>query len=388
MGKVRNAALLLAAAVLLFMGACAPREREPSGKAGIDFNKLEWKEDIALSYAERFSVEGCEGYRLISVADEERFLLVPEGRETPSQIPEDVGVLKMPLKKTYLVSTSAMDLICKADALEYIGFSGIRQENWYVKEAKEAMEKGDILYAGKYNTPDYELLLSEGCTLAIENTMIFHNPDAEEKLEELDIPVLVERSSYEPNPLGRLEWIKLYGVLFGKEEQAESFYNEELKRVQTILESENTGLKAAFFSVSPRGIISVRKTEDYIVKMMEMAGGEYVFSDLGHKNVSALSTVKMQMEEFYAGAKEADVLIYNSAIEDEIESMDGLLEKNPLFADFKAVKEGNVYCTGKNFFQETSGSCSFIRDMNMVFSDVSGKKDIDGEKLRFLRKLR
>lgn len=388
MGKVRNAAVLLALAALLLMGACAPREQEPSKKTGTDFQKLEWKEDIALSYAECFRVESCEGYKLISIADEERFLLVPEGREMPSQVPEDVCVLKMPLKKTYLVSTSAMDLIFRADALDYIGFSGTRQENWYVKEAKDAMEKGDVLYAGKYNTPDYELLLREGCTLAVENTMIFHNPEAKEKLEELGIPVLVERSSYEPDPLGRLEWIKLYGVLFGKEEQAETFFEEELKQVQPVLESENTGLKAAFFSVSPGGIISVRKAEDYIVKMMEMAGGEYVFPDLRPKNASALSTVKMQMEEFYAGAKEADVLIYNSAIEDEIESMDSLLEKNPLFADFKAVKEGNVYCAGKNFFQETAASCSFIRDMNMVFSDVSGQKDIDEEQLKFLRKLR
>ena len=108
----------------------------------------------------------------------------------------------------------------------------------------------------------------------------------------------------------------------------------------------------------------------------------------GKEDRNALSAVRMQMEDFYAGAKDADILIYNSAIEEEIESIGNLLDKNPLFADFKAVKEGNVYCTGKNFFQETAGSCDFIRDMNIVFSHVSGKKDVDMEQLRFLRKLR
>ena len=218
--------------------------------------------------------------------------------------------------------------------------------------------------------------------------MIFHNPEVKEKLEELGIPVLVERSSYEPDPLGRLEWIKLYGVLFGKERQAETFFHEELKQVQPILESENTGLKAAFFSVSSNGSVTVRRSEDYIAKMIEMAGGKYVFSYIGKEDRNALSAVRMQMEDFYAGAKDADILIYNSAIEEEIESIGNLLDKNPLFADFKAVKEGNVYCTGKNFFQETAGSCDFIRDMNIVFSHVSGKKDVDMEQLRFLRKLR
>lgn len=42
--------------------------------------------------------------------------------------------------------------------------------------------------------------------------------------------------------------------------------------------------------------------------------------------------------------------------------------KNQLFADFKAVKEGNVWCTGKNMFQETMGLGDMIRDMNAVFS--------------------
>ncbi len=388
MGKIRNAAVLLTTAALLLLGACVSEEQESSGKAGTDFNELKWEKDMVLSYARQFSIESCEGYRMVSIAGAGRFLLVPEEKETPSQTPRNISVLKMPLNKTYLVSTSAMDLICMADALDYIRFSGTRQENWHVIKAKEAMEEGAVLYAGKYSAPDYELLLSEGCTLAIENTMIFHNPEVKEKLEELGIPVLVERSSYEPDPLGRLEWIKLYGVLFGKERQAETFFHEELKQVQPILESENTGLKAAFFSVSSNGSVTVRRSEDYIAKMIEMAGGKYVFSYIGKEDRNALSAVRMQMEDFYAGAKDADILIYNSAIEEEIESIGNLLDKNPLFADFKAIKEGNVYCTGKNFFQETAGSCDFIRDMNIVFSHVSGKKDVDMEQLRFLRKLR
>lgn len=113
-----------------------------------------------------------------------------------------------------------------------------------------------------------------------------------------------------------------------------------------------------------------------------------MFPDIGKEDGNALSTIKMQMEDFYAGAKDADILIYNSAIEEEIESIDSLLDKSVLFADFKAIKERNVYCAGKNFFQETSGSCDFIKDMNTVFSGAGGRKDTDTEQLRFLRKLR
>lgn len=386
MRKRINRVLLLLTA-LLVLGACAPEGQRQEAE-GEDFSKLKWETALSLSYATQFTVEECKGYCLISINGEGSFLLIPEGKEVPAGLSEDVSVLRQPLDKTYLVSTSAMDLICKADALSNIRFSGTRRENWYIDEAENAMEEEEILYAGKYNAPDYELLLSEGCDLAIENTMIAHNPEVKEKLEELDIPVLVERSSYETSPLGRLEWMKLYGVLYGKEKEAEDFFTQELEKLQPVLNSENTGLTAAFFSVSSDGSITVRKSEDYISKMIQMAGGKYVFLDLGGEKENALSTVKMQMEDFYAGAKEADVIIYNSAIEEELRSIDDLLEKNVLFADFKAVKEGNVFCAGKNFFQETAGSCDFMRDMNRVFVSVSADTETDTKDLRFLKKLR
>ena len=104
----------------------------------------------------------------------------------------------------------------------------------------DAMESGSLTYAGKYSAPDYELLLNSGCDLAIENTMINHNPEVKEKLEELGIPVLVEMSSYESHPLGRLEWIKLFGVLLGKEDEAAGFFDAQVKEIEPILKAADT----------------------------------------------------------------------------------------------------------------------------------------------------
>ena len=73
------------------------------------------------------------------------------------------------------------------------------------------------------------------------------------------------------------------------------------------------------------------------------------------------------MEEFYRETADADVLIYNSTIGGEIGSIDELLEKSPLFKDFKAVKEDRVYCTERNFFQQISGMAEFILDLDAVF---------------------
>ena len=253
-----------------------------------------------------------------------------------------------------------------------------------IPEAKEAMENGSILYAGKYSEPDYERIVSEGCGLAIENTMILHSPEVKEKLESFGIPVIVDHSSYEAHPLGRTEWIRLYGVLTGKEKEAEAAFARQEAALQRVTEegsdAENAGgsvkteqtaqaekPSAAFFYITNQGSVNVRRSSDYIPKMIELAGGRYIFSHLGDDGKRS-STVNMQMEEFYAAAKESDYLIYNSTIDGEIHSISELLAKAPVLKDFKAVQAGNVWCTTKNLYQESMSVGAMLEDIHAIFS--------------------
>ncbi len=96
----------------------------------------------------------------------------------------------------------------------------------------------------------------------------------------------------------------------------------------------------------------MHKSGDYISEMIRMAGGIYALQDLTDTG-NALSTMNMDMESFYAAAKDADVLIYNSTIDGELKDLEQLLEKSELLTDFKAVQNGDVWCTGQNMFQES-----------------------------------
>ena len=330
---------------------------------------LTWDHSMELQYATQFAVDYYkDDYALITIADEGAYLVVPEGAEVPQGLDSDITVLQQPLDQIYLVATSAMDLFRAIDGIDHITLSGTDVNGWYIDEAREALENGSMTYAGKYSAPDYELILSKSCDLAIESTMIYHSPDVREKLEEFGIPVLVEHSSYESDPLGRMEWIKLYAVLLDKEKEAEDYFNSQTDMLSEVLGAENTEKTVAFFSINSNGYVTVRKTGDYISKMIELAGGRYIFQNLGNDN--ALSTMNMQMEEFYAGACDADYIIYNSAIESELHSLDELLGKSSLLADFKAVKDGNVWCTQKSLFQETTGISAMIADIHtMLTSD-------------------
>lgn len=189
---------------------------------------------------------------------------------------------------------------------------------------------------------------------------------------------MVERSSYESHPLGRLEWVKLYGVLLGKEAEAEAIFEEQesrLRQIGSATEGEREDAPTvAFFYITSTGAANVRKPGDYVAKMIEMAGGAYVpGSSSEHEN--ALSTMNMQMEAFYAAACDADYLIYNSTIDGELSSLKELFQKSPLLADFKAVREGHVWCTGRSMFQETMGVGDMILDIHRMLTEEDPDPD-------------
>lgn len=366
----RNQFLKLLPAATLALSGCSSKT-EPANTESLVFSH-----HYQLDYAQQFTADCYEGgYTMVSIPDSgQKFLVVPQDAAEVDSLPADVTVLRQPVENIYLVSTSVMDLILHLDALDSITLSGTKAEGWYLPEAKQAMEAGRIAYAGKYSAPDYEQILAANCGLAIENTMILHTPEVKEQLEHFGIPVLVERSSYESGPLERMEWIKLYGILLGKEDTAEQVFAAQEAAIAPLLEQEPTGKSCAFFSLSSNNLATVRKGSDYVAKMIEMAGGAYVFSDLTD-NGNSLATMNLPLEDFYAGAKDADVLIYNSAIEGTIASVSQLTEKFPLLSEFKAVQNGQVWCTSQSLFQQSMALADLILDMNKVFTEGTPAAD-------------
>lgn len=323
-------------------------------------------ESLYLLYAKRFTVDTFEGgYRLLCLADGNRYLVVPEGAEVPQDIAEDIVVLQQPIGDVYLAASDTMCLFDALESLDAITVSGIERDDWSIASAREAMDAGSIVYGGKYRAPDYELLISRGVRLAVESTMINHTPEVREKLMELDIPVLVELSSYESEPLARAEWVRLYGVLLGKEQQATEAFERQVDQVSSLGE-ESTGKTVAFFYLNSSGAAVVRRPGDYVTKMIAQAGGTYAFDDLDAAKAGS-SSMTVQMETFYATAKDADVLIYNSSIDGGVTTMDDLLSKNQLFADFKAVQTGDVWVTEQDMYQQMLEAGTIITDMHRAF---------------------
>ena len=327
---------------------------------------LTYEKSMKLDYADCFDVYYYnDGYKLIDVEISGQYLLVPEGKEAPEGLSKDIRVIYQPLDEIYMAATGSVSFFSELDAMEYLTMSSLEVDGWMLDAAIEAMNNGTFVYAGKYSAPDYEMMVGRGCDLAVESTMILHSPEVQEMIEDLGIPVFIDRCSYELDAFGRIEWIKLYGAMLDLEEKAFEKFTVQEAILDDLEDFENTGKTVAFFAINSNGAVTVRKSEDFIPNMIELAGGKYIFDDLENPGSNS-ATVRLSMEEFYSKAVNADYLIYNGTIESPLNSMQDLIDKDELFGEFKAVKEGNVWTLDKTWYQATATVGYLIEDLNLM----------------------
>lgn len=385
-------ATILASALILSMVACSSssdtevdtstdtssttqntsEEEEPKEEVEEELEEedgaLVYEYSMELDYATEFSVDYYEGgYKMITVSNGDQFLTIPEGAEIPTDLDENVVTLQMPITNMMVATTPQMSLISAIGGLDRVTLTTYDVDSWYIDDVITAMEDGAITYVGSYKEPDYEIVTLTGPQLSIFSSMIDSVPEVEEKLNELSVPVLVDQSSYETEPLGRTEWMKLYGALFDMEDEAEATFNEQVAYVDSLEISETDEAETvAIFYITSSGDLYVRNAGDYIVSMAELAGGEYILSDL---NPDETGTENIDFETFYASAKDADNIIYIWSMGGKPATIDELIEKNELLSDFKAVQEGNVWCTTADFFQISNTLGYMIKDMNTALVD-------------------
>lgn len=354
-----------------------------SGEKAPDIDGLTFLSKDENVYAECFAIYRYEGgYAVLSVDDGRRYLIVPEGGAIPEgtdgqgggavlkdEDGQELIVLQQPLDRIYLAASAAMCQFDEIGAVRNVILSGLERDDWYIESAREAMDQGTLSYGGKYSEPDYERIVEAGVNLAVESTMILHAPKVQEKLELLGIPVFIDRSSYESEPLGRAEWVRVYGLLTGCEEEAAQAFDEQkgyAEALAPIPEGDTRSL--AVFSINAARQVVTRSREGYLGKMVEIAGGTLCTPVLD----SSLATETVSMESFYAAAEDADILIYNASIEDAPEDLAELCAKDSILTQFRAVSEGNVWCMRSSLYQNANRTGAILRDLHAIVTGEAG----------------
>lgn len=368
MKKLKHVLILcvMMAAGLFCLAGC-------SGSADNVDGKLEFDSAMELKYAQNFSVDNYKGgYKIITLKDGARYLTVPEGKSVPENLDSDLVVLQLPLTNVCLGSTTAASLMTGIDALDAVTLTTQSRDSWYIDEVGAAMDSGQIAYIGKYDTPDYEMLAAQQPQLLIYSGMLDTHPEVSDKFTELGLNYMVDRSSDEQHPLARVEWVKLFGILFDKEDEARALFEEQEKVVDAI-QAEPTGKTVLAFYRTTSGSCYVRNAGDYFAKMIDLAGGTYYPGDL---KVDEGGTTKMDSETFYQTAVNADYIIYiDFSSTEQITKLDELVAKDPLFADLKAVKNKMVWSTRQDFWQVTATLGNMISDINTAITATDNSHD-------------
>lgn len=319
---------------------------------------------LELGYAKRFEVLYYDSkYCMLIINGTDYYMLNGSGYSIPDDIKDKVTVIDVPLGNIDLVSQSTVDYFDCLDALDSVSFTSINANNSQNENITKLLNDDKIKYAGKYSAPDFEMLINNKCSLVIENTMITHTPDVIDRFKNVNIPVMIDYSSHETDLLGRMEWIKLYGLLCNKLDYAIEIFDEKEERLK--LSFDNTDISVAYFYVSENGGIVIRKNEDYIVNMINTAGGRYIFE--GNSEYEGTGQMTIQKEAFFEKVSDCDVLIYNSTINGKINSKEELISKCEVLKNTKAYREDRIYCTNGNIYLSVMSLPEIVTELKDLF---------------------
>ncbi len=286
----------------------------------------------SLKYAKLFSVEKHEGYTIVRDSIGRGIVL---WNKTKPDIKADLFI-KTPVRRVVVLSTTDVAYIEAINSTNAIvGVPSVSK--WYFEDIKEGLRDGRIKEVGKAKNPDYEKIIN------LKPDLVFISPkfvgiDVIKKIESLDIPYVSCDYWVEKDPLGKLEWVKLFGLFFDRSDTAKKYFvNTEKKILQVEKKVRGQKKPRVIYALTLRGKILVPGNQSYHAKLVRMAGGEYAFGDLNSSKYVSVGT-----EEFLERVANSDVYIaiYMGV---PVKSIKDLIEQIPGLAETKPFKEGRVY---------------------------------------------
>ena len=330
---------------------------------------LELEKELPIDHAEYLNIDAYKGgYYVIKShkgSDLQQMLIVPEGGTVPEGLDENILVVKQPVTSSKIDSLTMLAMLNEIDPETLSGVSLVSNEKESISIGKvvENMDKGVTKYAGKIKEQDVNLLKESGVQFYIGNSGL-EKEDIYKEIVKQGITPFITYLHVEKDPLGRLEWVKALGTIFGKTDAAQAFYDSQKQAAESVDRSKANGktYTMVYFNKS-KNLAYVRRTGDVIAKIGEYAGGKNMLSD-----VDKGSWEEMSIDDFASKFKDSDYLIYFDGHGDKVSSRDELLAISDKLNDFKAVKDGHVWRTQTDYLQMAHIG-DMIKELNGIFAD-------------------
>ncbi|MBU4541119.1 MAG: ABC transporter substrate-binding protein [Firmicutes bacterium] len=344
---------MLALMLTVLVMGCANNEKTTSESGN---------EMLKLDYSTAFSVEYLDNdVKKLTDADGRIIMMVPKGKTLPDEYQDADVIIEGELDRVMLASSTQGCMMRALDAVDVIKAVTTKQESWTIAEIADAIKAGTITFVGDNKAPDYEMIKSLDPELVFVYSGDYGLQDMMTKFNELGINYAVCNEYTEDDPRGRMEWIKFYAAFFDKEDQAITFFNQAMKNIETtVKDAQKTEKPKVAWAMVSSGKVYIADQNSYVGKMIEMSGGDYVFKDM------AAGSGGITLEEFYATAKDADILIYSS-MEQYSPTLDSVVSQSPILANLKSVQDGKVWCLANDFYQSIDKTDAVIGDLFTIF---------------------
>lgn len=356
--------------------------------AGCHRNKIsethEGKE-IRFDYAKLIRVWECDGFKKMEIRNPwdttcllQTYLLVDKTKEIPANCLGGV-VVRVPLEKSAVFTTVHCSLIEELGAVNSI--SGICELEYITNPNIISLtQSGKIVDFGSSMSPDIEKIITVSPDAILLSP--FNNSGGHGGLDKLGIPIVECADYMESDPLGRAEWIKLYGMLFGKESEADSIFSkvtETYTQIEKEAQRETGSHPSLLYGLDNGGSWFIPGGKSYMAKMFASAGANYIFGETTHSGAEPFA-----FETVYDKGCNADIwLILGTEVADKT------YKDLQRFSNFKSYKEKRVYAcntTKTSFFDEIPFHPErLLKDLYVIFH--SEKYGDVNEYLHYYRKL-
>ncbi|MCM4160367.1 ABC transporter substrate-binding protein [Antarcticibacterium sp. W02-3] len=356
--------LLLIFSLLLFSCKVDKDKKDPQSPKGAT---------VEIKYAKGFSIEKYDGYDFLIIKDPwpdadktYRYLLLKEGTTAPANLAYD-QIIQVPVKKLVVTSTTHIPSL-EALGVEktLIGFPGLD----YVSSdsIRKLINKGEITELGQNEAINTELLISLEPELVV-GFAVNGNNKTYSTIERTGIPVIYNGDWTENSPLGKAEWVKFFGALYNKNEEASRYFKKVetnykmAKNLAATAEKKPTVLSGSMYKDQwyvPYG-------NSWLARFIEEANASYIY-----KETTGSGSMALAFETVLSDAQNVDYWVAPGQFGSYVQ----LMEASPHYDQFKAVKEQKVY-TYSSTKGETGGALFFelapnrpdlvLRDLIAIF---------------------
>jgi iron complex transport system substrate-binding protein len=311
-----------------------------------NYSELPYGKQI-ISTAERFALEKKNGYTKLTVINPwqgaknifQEYFLIKRGVNLPA-LPDSSKIIYVPVKKIICMSTTHVAMISSLGEESTItGMSGTGFI--FEKKLAEKIEKGLIKDVGYEASLNKELILKLAPDLIMVYGIGSESSGYIGKVKELGVRVVFNADYLETDPLGKAEWIKLFGVLYCKESMADSIYYSEVEnynKLKLFVTQHISARPKVLLGLPYKDTWYVSPGNSFISKIISDAGGDYLW-----QNTESSVSMPLGIENVYMDALNADYWLNIGSVnkKNEILIVDQRLKELPCF------RKGNLYNNNK-----------------------------------------